>query len=159
MDLRKVETRTMVEVTRKVLTGTSKGSICPQLITKSFPTRLKAKAAAPLVPYTVHKSMWNSICFAETPAPTCLGIFMHSYMECVSIQRDKGPSSPCRFAWSQTKLMWYLFGTECRSIQRAMPLNLSAKIFHSLIGNHYAHSLEVSLYFEWFVKQMERRQQ
>lgn len=46
-------------------------------------------------------------------------------------------------------------GRECRRIHRAMPLNLSAKILHSVIGNHYAHFQEVALYFEWFVKQME----
>lgn len=76
----------------------------------AFPNWLKAKAAAPLVFYRVPKSMWNSICFAETPAQTCLGIFMHIYTVYVSIRRDKGPSSPSRFAWSQTKLMWYLAG-------------------------------------------------
>ena len=48
-----------------------------------------------------------------------------------------------------------VFGRECRRIHRAVPLNLSAKIFHAVIGNHYSPSLEISLYFEWFVKQME----
>lgn len=52
-----------------------------------------------------------------------------------------------------------VFGRGCRRIRRAMPLNLSARIFHSVIGNHYSHSLEISLYFEWFVKQMEPHQQ
>jgi len=52
-----------------------------------------------------------------------------------------------------------IFGRERRRIHRAMPLNLSAKIFHSVIGNHYSHSLEISLYFEWFVKQMELHQE
>ena len=75
-----------------------------------FPNWLKAKAAAPLVFYRVHKSMWNSICFAETPAQTCLGIFMHLYRMYASIQKEQGPSSPTRFAWSQTRLMWYLAG-------------------------------------------------
>lgn len=76
-----------------------------------LPNWLKAKATAPLVFYRVHKSMWNSICFAETPAQTCLGIFTHIDRVHVSIQRDKGPPSPSRFAWSQTKLMWYLAGS------------------------------------------------
>lgn len=52
-----------------------------------------------------------------------------------------------------------VFGRGRRRIWRAMPLNLSARVFHFVIGNHYSCSLEVFLYFEWFVKQMEVHQQ
>lgn len=120
------------------------------------PNWLKAKAAAPLVFYRVHKSMWNSICFAEAPAQTCLGVFIHIYSVHVSVQRDGGPSSGSHL--HEVKQNWCGIGKGCRRIHRAMPLNLSAWIFHSVIGNHYSHSPEISLYFERFVKQMELHQ-
>lgn len=74
-------------------------------------------------------------------------IYAQLYRVCKHTEKDKSPFFPMQIRMKSNKID-VVSGKECRRIHRAMPLNLSARILHSVIGNHYAHFLEVALYFE-----------